>query len=184
MRRHSARPSPPSPISSTRPSPDPNPNPSPEAIPDPNPSPEPGPDSNPSPGPNPDPNPSPDPDPNPNPSPDPNPNPGKTIQTIALIAYLIESKQQRGPFLVIVPLATLSNWQLEFSRWCPDAAVAHACTCMHTSTQASMGTHAPMPIPYAYAYTCARTYIRTCVQVPRRGRRDLQGLAGHAQGAV
>jgi ATP-dependent helicase STH1/SNF2 len=46
---------------------------------------------------------------------------GKTIQTIALIAYLIESKHLRGPFLVIVPLATLSNWQLEFSRWCPDA---------------------------------------------------------------
>ena len=46
---------------------------------------------------------------------------GKTIQTIALIAYLMEYKQLRGPFLVIVPLATLSNWQLEFARWCPDA---------------------------------------------------------------
>ena len=44
---------------------------------------------------------------------------GETIQTIALIAYLMESKQMTGPFLVIVPLATLSNWQLEFSRWCP-----------------------------------------------------------------
>ena len=48
---------------------------------------------------------------------------GKTIQTIALIAYLIEMKQLRGPYLVIVPLATLSNWQLEFGRWCPDAKV-------------------------------------------------------------
>jgi len=48
---------------------------------------------------------------------------GKTIQTIALIAYLIEYKQLRGPYLVIVPLATLSNWQLEFHRWCPDAVV-------------------------------------------------------------
>ena len=47
---------------------------------------------------------------------------GKTIQTIALISYLIERKGINGPFLVIVPLATLSNWQLEFSRWCPDAS--------------------------------------------------------------
>lgn len=46
---------------------------------------------------------------------------GKTIQTIALIAYLMEVKELRGPFLIIVPLATLSNWQLEFGRWCPDA---------------------------------------------------------------
>ena len=38
-------------------------------------------------------------------------------QTIALIAYLLEMKQLRGPYLVIVPLATLSNWQLEFARW-------------------------------------------------------------------
>ena len=45
---------------------------------------------------------------------------GKTIQTIALISYLIESKDIQGPFLVIVPLATLSNWQLEFARWCPE----------------------------------------------------------------
>ena len=29
---------------------------------------------------------------------------GKTIQTISLITYLIERKQQPGPYLVIVPL--------------------------------------------------------------------------------
>ena len=40
-------------------------------------------------------------------------------QTIALISYLIESKGLAGPYLVIVPLATLSNWQLEFRRWTP-----------------------------------------------------------------
>ncbi|KAL1499698.1 hypothetical protein AB1Y20_011893 [Prymnesium parvum] len=46
---------------------------------------------------------------------------GKTIQTIALIAYLMETKKLAGPYLVIVPLAVLSNWQLECSRWIPDA---------------------------------------------------------------
>ena len=44
---------------------------------------------------------------------------GKTIQTIALITYLMEKKGVMGPFLVIVPLSTLSNWMLEFSRWAP-----------------------------------------------------------------
>lgn len=44
---------------------------------------------------------------------------GKTIQTIALITYLMESKKVNGPFLIIVPLSTLSNWMLEFERWAP-----------------------------------------------------------------
>ena len=44
---------------------------------------------------------------------------GKTIQTISLITYLIEKKRQRGPYLVIVPLSTLTNWNLEFEKWAP-----------------------------------------------------------------
>lgn len=44
---------------------------------------------------------------------------GKTIQTISLITYLIERKQQAGPYLVIVPLSTLTNWNLEFEKWAP-----------------------------------------------------------------
>ena len=46
---------------------------------------------------------------------------GKTIQTIALLAYLIETKQNLGPYLVIVPLSTLSNWVNEFAKWLPAA---------------------------------------------------------------
>ena len=34
---------------------------------------------------------------------------GKTIQTIALFQYLIDNKNNYGPFLVVVPLSTLSN---------------------------------------------------------------------------
>ncbi|EXJ80412.1 hypothetical protein A1O1_08557 [Capronia coronata CBS 617.96] len=44
---------------------------------------------------------------------------GKTIQTISLITYLIEKKRQNGPFLVIVPLSTLTNWNMEFEKWAP-----------------------------------------------------------------
>ncbi|EST06220.1 Helicase/SANT-associated, DNA binding [Kalmanozyma brasiliensis GHG001] len=44
---------------------------------------------------------------------------GKTIQTISLITYLMEFKKQNGPFLVIVPLSTLTNWVNEFNKWAP-----------------------------------------------------------------
>ncbi|KAJ3035239.1 hypothetical protein HDV00_004147 [Rhizophlyctis rosea] len=44
---------------------------------------------------------------------------GKTIQTLSLITYLIEKKKQNGPYLVIVPLSTLTNWVLEFEKWAP-----------------------------------------------------------------
>ncbi|XP_047102247.1 ATP-dependent helicase brm isoform X2 [Schistocerca piceifrons] len=48
---------------------------------------------------------------------------GKTIQTIALITYLMERKKVNGPFLIIVPLSTLSNWVLEFEKWAPSVIV-------------------------------------------------------------
>ncbi|NXL67838.1 SMCA2 protein, partial [Chordeiles acutipennis] len=44
---------------------------------------------------------------------------GKTIQTIALITYLMERKRLNGPYLIIVPLSTLSNWTYEFDKWAP-----------------------------------------------------------------
>ncbi|KAL4709787.1 hypothetical protein ACJJTC_001241 [Scirpophaga incertulas] len=48
---------------------------------------------------------------------------GKTIQTIALVTYLMEKKKVNGPFLIIVPLSTLSNWVLEFEKWAPVVSV-------------------------------------------------------------
>ena len=44
---------------------------------------------------------------------------GKTIQTIALLTHLIEKKGCTGPFLIIVPLSTLPNWEMELSVWAP-----------------------------------------------------------------
>ena len=43
---------------------------------------------------------------------------GKTIQAISMIAFLKE-KQVSGPFLIVAPLSTLSNWIDEFARWTP-----------------------------------------------------------------
>ena len=48
---------------------------------------------------------------------------GKTIQTIGLVTYLMEMKKNMGPYLIIVPLSTLSNWMLEFSKWAPSCTV-------------------------------------------------------------
>uniref|UniRef100_A0AC34QL37 Uncharacterized protein n=1 Tax=Panagrolaimus sp. JU765 TaxID=591449 RepID=A0AC34QL37_9BILA len=44
---------------------------------------------------------------------------GKTIQTVALITYLMEVKNNKGPYLIIVPLSTISNWALELEKWAP-----------------------------------------------------------------
>jgi len=43
---------------------------------------------------------------------------GKTIQVIALICYLIETKQT-GPYLIIAPLSTIPNWLAEFEKFAP-----------------------------------------------------------------
>ncbi|KAF8213753.1 SNF2 family N-terminal domain-containing protein [Mycena galopus ATCC 62051] len=48
---------------------------------------------------------------------------GKTIQTISLITFLIESKRLNGPYLVIVPLSTMTNWSGEFAKWAPSLKV-------------------------------------------------------------
>ncbi|XP_029961878.1 lymphoid-specific helicase isoform X2 [Salarias fasciatus] len=47
---------------------------------------------------------------------------GKTIQCIAHIAMMIQ-KKVTGPFLVVAPLSTLSNWMKEFKRFTPEVSV-------------------------------------------------------------
>ncbi|KAG9322344.1 hypothetical protein KVV02_001326 [Mortierella alpina] len=47
---------------------------------------------------------------------------GKTAQVIAFLAHLLETGEQ-GPFLVIVPSSTLSNWMREFEKFCPELDV-------------------------------------------------------------
>ncbi|XP_031121330.1 probable ATP-dependent DNA helicase CHR12 [Ipomoea triloba] len=46
---------------------------------------------------------------------------GKTIQTISLIAYLMENKGVTGPHLIVAPKAVLPNWINEFQTWLPSA---------------------------------------------------------------
>ena len=48
---------------------------------------------------------------------------GKTIQCIAFLAALFQERHQHGPFLVVVPLSTITAWQREFAKWAPSINV-------------------------------------------------------------
>lgn len=43
---------------------------------------------------------------------------GKTIQSISLICALLE-RRVPGPYLIIVPMSTIPNWQIEFEKFAP-----------------------------------------------------------------
>jgi chromodomain-helicase-DNA-binding protein 1 len=48
---------------------------------------------------------------------------GKTIQSVSYLSYLYHQQQQYGPFLVVVPLSTITAWQMQFKKWAPDLNV-------------------------------------------------------------
>ncbi|KAF2012563.1 hypothetical protein BU24DRAFT_254385 [Aaosphaeria arxii CBS 175.79] len=45
---------------------------------------------------------------------------GKTVQSISVMAYLAETHNIWGPFLVIAPASTLHNWQQEIAKFVPN----------------------------------------------------------------
>lgn len=48
---------------------------------------------------------------------------GKTIQTISFLNYMFHEHQLYGPFLLVVPLSTLTSWQREIQLWSPQMNV-------------------------------------------------------------
>lgn len=48
---------------------------------------------------------------------------GKTIQTIAFLAYLREVEGIRRQHLIVAPLSVVENWKNEFNKWFPDCRV-------------------------------------------------------------
>ncbi|KAG8189231.1 hypothetical protein JTE90_013761 [Oedothorax gibbosus] len=48
---------------------------------------------------------------------------GKTIQTISFLNYLFNQHAVYGPFLLVVPLSTMTSWQREFEIWAPEMNV-------------------------------------------------------------
>ncbi|KAA0197435.1 Chromodomain-helicase-DNA-binding protein 1 [Fasciolopsis buskii] len=45
---------------------------------------------------------------------------GKTIQSIGFLSYLFHEHGLHGPFLIVVPLSTVSSWQKELQAWASD----------------------------------------------------------------
>ncbi|KAF6008306.1 hypothetical protein HII13_004091 [Brettanomyces bruxellensis] len=48
---------------------------------------------------------------------------GKTVQSISVLAYLAETYNVWGPFLVVTPASTLHNWQQEITKFVPEFKV-------------------------------------------------------------
>lgn len=48
---------------------------------------------------------------------------GKTVQVIALLAHLVESRGISGPFLIVSPSSVLPNWEAELRAWAPQLSV-------------------------------------------------------------
>ena len=47
---------------------------------------------------------------------------GKTIQVIAYVCHMAASDIRARPFMVAVPLSTLTNWVSEFQRFAPSVS--------------------------------------------------------------
>ena len=47
----------------------------------------------------------------------------QTIQCIAFLSHLFHERHCTGPFLVVVPLSTITAWQREFTKWASDINV-------------------------------------------------------------
>ena len=45
---------------------------------------------------------------------------GKTIQGISFLSHLYHTQSLYGPYLLVVPLSTMTSWQREFSIWAPE----------------------------------------------------------------
>lgn len=41
----------------------------------------------------------------------------RTVQSICLLHYIATTYRVNGPFLIVVPLSTLTNWEREINRW-------------------------------------------------------------------
>ncbi|KAJ6859528.1 ATP-dependent DNA helicase DDM1-like [Populus alba x Populus x berolinensis] len=92
---------------------------------------------------------------------------GKTIQTIGFLAHL-KGNGLNGPYMVIAPLSTLSNWVNEISRFAPsmDAVIYHGSKKQRDEIRRkhmprSIGSKFPIIVTsYEIALSDAKKYLR------------------------
>jgi len=111
-------------------------------------------------------------------------------QVIGLVTYVIESKNDKGPFLIIAPLSTITNWALEFQRWAPSLDVSLnapparpppplslcVCTCRVDKIIGVCACLSPGRNSHTRAHTHTHEHTHTGCSV--------QGLKGDAERAV
>jgi hypothetical protein len=83
-------------------------------------------------------------------------------QVIGIVTHVIEVKGDTGPFLIIAPLSTITNWALEFRKWAPTIEVSltralslslslSVCLCLSISLAGSLA----LPLcPALYGSVC------------------------------
>ena len=64
------------------------------------------------------------------------------LQVMALIAYLMEHKNNYGPHLIIVPNAVMVNWKSELSAWLPSARCGPGTQSCKTTAHRAQGAQA------------------------------------------
>ncbi|XP_074027641.1 lymphocyte-specific helicase isoform X2 [Leptinotarsa decemlineata] len=86
---------------------------------------------------------------------------GKTIQVIALICHLLE-RNIKGPFLIVVPLSTLPNWEAEFAKFAPKVPVV----VFHGSKTERFSTYNKLKKEYYIDNFRTQPVVLTSYQVP------------------
>jgi SWI/SNF-related matrix-associated actin-dependent regulator of chromatin subfamily A member 5 len=107
---------------------------------------------------------------------------GKTLQSISMLAYLMEYEGIRGPHLVMVPKSTLSNWCNEFARWCPDLRVIR----FHGNKDERlemMQTHLRPSQSQDERVGCLHYYVRNCQLGENYSAEDGMAVFDHRRGA-
>lgn len=73
---------------------------------------------------------------------------------MALVAHLMEEKNNFGPHLIVVPNAVLVNWKAELNVWLPGVAPRTVSACLLPSSlplpRSPAGSHAPPPPCFSF----------------------------------
>lgn len=88
---------------------------------------------------------------------------GKTIQSIAFLQE-VYNVGIRGPFLVIAPLSTITNWEREFNTWTEMNSIVYH------------GSLASRQMIQQYEMYCKDSRVWRWVDVCRQGSRVLLGM--------
>lgn len=93
---------------------------------------------------------------------------GKTVQTVAFLSYLFHVQQQYGPFLVVVPLSTITAWQAQFAYWGPDLDVVcymGSAAARDVIREYEFGPGAPKKIKVNVVLTTYEMVLKDCLDL-------------------